>query len=78
MAIVTETYELNGHMFVRTYSDSGRYVVGGNPPGAYTEANDPAELNRQYTEGEYLPAEELAAMLRDKASAYDILVGVGE
>lgn len=51
MAIVTETFEIKGREFVRTYSDSGRYVVGGSPEGQYTEAVDPAEFGRVYTEG---------------------------
>lgn len=59
MAIVTETYEMNGRQFVRTYSDAGRYIVGGVPEGQYTEANDPAELGRVYTEGE--PMREMSA-----------------
>lgn len=58
MAIRTETYELNGRQFVRTWSDEHRYIVGGNPEGNYPEANDPADLNRQYTEGEVMPREE--------------------
>ena len=53
MAIVTETYEINGRQFVRTYSNTNRYVVGGEPYGAYTEANDPADANRTYVEGPY-------------------------
>lgn len=56
MAIVTKTFELNGRQFVRTYSDAGRYVVGGMPNGEYSEAIDPAELGRIYTEGEPMPA----------------------
>ncbi len=55
MAIKTETYELNGRQFVRTYSDAHRYVVGGSPEGQYAEANDPAEFGRTYTEGELIP-----------------------
>ena len=58
MAIKTETYELNGRQFVRTYSDAHRYVVGGSPEGQYAEANDPAEFGRTYTEGELIPREE--------------------
>lgn len=49
--IVQETYEVNGHLFVRTWSDEGRYVVGGNPAGQYTEANDPVDAQRTYVEG---------------------------
>ena len=56
MAIVTETFEINGRAFVRTYSDAGRYVVRDGI--AYSEANDPAEFNRQYIEGEMMPPEE--------------------
>ena len=54
MAIKTELFEINGRSFRRTYSDAGRYVVGGNPEAAYTEATDPAELNRTYVEGDYI------------------------
>ena len=76
MAIVTETFEINGRAFVRTYSDAGRYVVGGNPEGAYEEATDPAALGRTYTEGDLMPVEE--SDLADKAEAYDILMGEEE
>ena len=58
--IKTETYTLNGRQFVRTYSDAGRFVVGGSPNGNYTEANDPAELGRTYIEGELIPGDETA------------------
>lgn len=73
MAIVQEHFEVNGRDFIRTYSDDNRYVVGGVPYGEYAEATDPAEFNRQYTEGDKMPADdsELAA----KAEAYDILMG---
>lgn len=52
--IVQENYVLNGRQYVRTYSSANRYVVGGIPVGEYTEANDPAELNRTYTEGDLI------------------------
>lgn len=70
MAIVTETYELNGRLFVRTFSDEGRFVVGGVPEGAYTEANDPAELGRAYVEGDLIPTEN-GAIDPDAATAAD-------
>ena len=54
--IRTETYEINGVPFVRTYSDAGRYVVRDGV--SYDEANDPAEFNRQYTEGDIIRSEE--------------------
>lgn len=50
MAIVTEHFDVNGRDFIRTYSDSGMMVHGGSPEGDYSEATDPAEFNRQYTE----------------------------
>lgn len=77
MAIVQETYELNGQQFVRTYSDDNRYVVGGEPYGEYPEANDPAEYNRTYTEGDEILIDE-NVLIADKAEAYDILMGASE
>lgn len=74
--IVQEHFDVNGRDFIRTYSDSGRYVVGGQPYGEYSEACDPAELGRTYTEGELMSPDESA--LADKAEAYDILMGVTE
>lgn len=68
--IVQETYELNGRRFVRTWSDGGRYVVGGVPEGEYVEANDPAEANRVYTEGGVMPGDE-----NEAAEILDILLG---
>ena len=56
--IITERFTINGREFIRTYSDAGRYVVGGSPEGQYNEAIDPANLGRTYTEGELLPPEE--------------------
>ena len=55
MAIVQETFELNGRTYVRTYSNAGRYVVGGAPYGEYSEAIDLAEQGRTYVEGEPMP-----------------------
>ena len=54
--IIQERFTINGREFIRTYSDSGRYVV--REGVSYGEANDPAEFNRQYSEGELLPPEE--------------------
>ena len=52
MAIVTETYEINGRSFTRTYSDEYRYVVRDGIP--YSEANDPTEFGRTYEEGDLM------------------------
>ena len=72
MAIVTEQFEINGRQFVRTTSNANRYVVRDGI--SYTEACDPAELGRTYTEGELMPPDE--STIEDKAEAYDILMGV--
>lgn len=77
--IVTENFKVGERDFIRTYSNSGRYVVGGDPVGNYAEACDPAEFGRTYTEGDLIPDEERdLTELADKAEAYDILTGVSE
>lgn len=48
--IQTETLTIGGKQFIRTYSDSGYMIHGGNPEADYSEALDPAELGRTYTE----------------------------
>lgn len=58
--IQTENITINDSPYVRTYSDSGRYIVGGNPPGEYSDAIDPAELGRTYIEGNLIPQDESA------------------
>lgn len=73
--IVQEHFDVNGRDFIRTYSDTGRYVVRDGV--SYSEANDPAEFGRQYTEGELMSPEERPD-IADKAEAYDILMGVSE
>lgn len=71
--IIQEHFEVNGRDFIRTYSDSGRYVVGGEPYGEYSEACDPAEFGRTYTEGELMPQDETEA-----EEIMNILLGVSE
>lgn len=46
--IKTENMTINGKSFVKTFSDSGYMVERDNI--RYSEAIDPAEFNRQYTE----------------------------
>lgn len=46
--IVTESLTINGRAFIRTYSDSG-YMVE-REGVMYSEAIDPAEMGRTYTE----------------------------
>lgn len=74
--IVQTHFDVNGRDFVRTYSDAGRYVVRDGIE--YSEACDPAEFGRTYTEGDLMPPEERENELAAKAEAYDILTGVSE
>lgn len=74
--IITETFYIGEREFTRTYSDAGRYVVRDGV--AYGEACDPAEYNRQYTEGDVMDAENLPAEDDEYAQAGKIMMGVSE
>jgi hypothetical protein len=50
--IKTDELIINGKVFIRTYSDEGRYVVRDGV--SYSEAIDPADQGRTYTEGDVL------------------------
>lgn len=54
--IVQEHFYINEKEFIRTYSDAGYMIHGGVPEADYSEACDPAEFNRTYTETN-IPAE---------------------
>lgn len=69
--IKTETFQINGVDFIRTYSDAGMKIHGGNPEGDYDIAEDPAEFNRQYTETD-IPIDDSEA---DATEIVDILTG---
>lgn len=66
--IVTEQMEVGGKQFVKTYSDSGRYVVRDGV--SYDEAIDPAGLGRTYAEGDLIPVDG-----DDAGEVLDILLG---
>ena len=68
--IKTEHLTINGRAFVRTYSDSNRYVVRDGVE--YSEAYDPAEFGRTYTEGDVM---ENNSSDEDYAEAGKILMG---
>ncbi len=71
MAIITKHFDVNGTDFIRTSSDIGRYVVRDGV--SYSEACDPAELNRTYTETDIpIDGESTAEEI------LDILMGVTE
>lgn len=63
--IKTETLTIGGKQFIRTYSDKGMYIHGGSPEADYSEALDPADLGRTYTE--------TTTPIEDETSAEDIL-----
>jgi len=73
MAIIVETFYINETEFTRTYSDAHRYVVRDGV--SYSEACDPAEFGRTYTEGDLIPPDEFSDETSDKAAAYDVLIG---
>ena len=64
-----ENLQINGQVFIRTYSDDNRYVVRDGI--SYSEAVDPAKFNRVYTEGDVMPDEEI-----DETEIARILMGV--
>ena len=70
--IRTESLTIDGRDFIRTYSDSGRYVVRDGI--SYEEAVDPAEFGRQYTEGDVIPMEDPSD--EDFAQMGKIMMGV--
>ena len=74
MAIVVEQFYIGERLFNKTYSDAGRAVV--REGVSYSEACDPAEFGRTYTEGDILPTDD--SDTSDKAEAFDILTGVSE
>lgn len=64
-----ETITKDGIQLLKTYSDSNRYVV--NTDGiSYSEAIDPIDSGRTYTEGEEMPDEEIT-----EEEAIKILMG---
>ena len=54
--IKTETVMIGNREFIHTYSDANKYIVRDGVE--YGEAYDPADLNREYTEGNYIEGEE--------------------
>ena len=74
--IKTENITINGRQLIRTYSDSGHYIQ--RDGARYTEAIDPADSGRTYTEMD-VPIDGTAMTeTEEKAAAYDILMGVAE
>lgn len=75
--IINEKVTIRNRDFIRTYSDSNCYVVRDGV--SYSEAIDPLDSGRVYTEGEVMPEEATdLSEVEAKAKAYDILVGEAE
>ena len=56
--IKAETITINGRTFVRTYSDANRMIKQDGTGAVYSEAYDPADSGRTYTEtDEEIPTE---------------------
>lgn len=70
--IITEQIKINGRNYVRTYSDKNVMIHGGYPEADYSEAVDPAELGRMYTETD-IPCEPV-----EPEEALSILLGGAE
>lgn len=74
--IVPENHIINGKAFIKQYSDKGMMIE--RDGALYSEAYDPAELGRQYTETDIPIETEENTATEEKAKAYDILMGVSE
>lgn len=66
--IKTEQLTIGNNQYIKTYSDSGVYIHGGFPEEDYSEAIDPADSGRTYTETD-IPIES------DSDTIIDILTG---
>lgn len=74
--IYTESIEIRGRQFIRTCSDA--YMIERDGI-RYSEAIDPAEFGRTYTEtDERIPCDSGLTEVEQKAAAFDILTGVSE
>jgi len=72
--IVKENLEIGGKAFVKTYSDKGFYIE--RDGARYSEAIDPADIPREYTEtDEPIDSGEGKTETEQKAEAFDYLTG---
>ena len=72
--IVKENLEISGRAFVKQYSDGGFYIE--RDGAKYSEAIDPADIERTYTEtDEPIETDEGQTDVEQKAEAYDYLTG---
>ena len=73
MAIIQEHFIVGEREFIRSSSAQNVLIHGGSPEADYSEACDPAELNRTYTETD-IPIDGEA----EAEEILDILMGVSE
>lgn len=71
--IITEQLTINDRRFTKTYSDSGFMVE--RDGAQYSEAIDPAEFGRTYTETDIPIEGEGTSDTEQKAAAFDYLTG---
>ena len=71
--IKTETIMINGRTFVRTYSDANRMIQQDGTGAVYSEAIDPADSGRTYTETDELIEGETDT--EDYKTAFEIITG---
>ena len=74
--IITEQLTINEKSFTKTVSDSGFYIERDGVQ--YSEAIDPSEFGRTYTETDIPVEAEATTETEQKAAAYDYLTGRGD
>lgn len=73
MAIKTEIFYIGNREFTRTYSNANRYVVRDGI--SYSEACDPSEFERTYTEGDEIPEDEMPEIETNAEEILGIILG---
>ena len=75
--IIKENIEIGSKEFVKQYSNSGFYIERDGV--RYSEAIDPSDIMREYTEtDEPIEETELIDETQQKATAFNYLTGRGE
>lgn len=74
--ILTESLTINNKQFTKTYSDAGFMVERDGVQ--YSEATDPSEFGRTYTETDIPVEAEATTETEQKAAAFDYLTGRSE
>ena len=74
--IITEQLTINEKSFTKTVSDNGFYIE--HDGVQYSEAIDPSEFGRTYTETDIPVEAEATTETEQKAAAFDYLTGRSE